>query len=89
MLMDEFASVLSIADHVVLSEIMGSREINTYGVHVSQLADKIDGSVWLDSFDKIADYIVDNAREGDLVITLGCGDIYKAAKLMLKKYDEQ
>ena len=37
----------------------------------------------------IADYIVDNAKEGDLVITLGCGDIYKAAKIMLNKYAEK
>lgn len=89
MLMDDFAEVLSIADRVVLSEIMGSREKNTYGVYSSQLADKIDGSVWFNTFDEIADYIAANAEEGDLVITLGCGDIYKAAKLILQKYDNK
>lgn len=89
MLLDEFARVLSIADQVVLSQIMGSREKNTYGVHTSQIAEKIDGSVHFDTFDEIADYIVDNAKEGDLVITLGCGDIYKAAKIMLNKYSEK
>ncbi len=85
MLMDDFARVLSIADKVVLSQIMGSREVNTYGVHVSELAEKIDGSVYFDTFEEIADHIVKEAKEGDLVITLGCGDIYKAAKIMLKK----
>ena len=89
MLLDEFARVLKIADQVVLSQIMGSREKNTYGVHTSQIAEKIDGSVYFDTFEEIADYIVDNAKEGDLVITLGCGDIYKAAKIMLKKYEEK
>ncbi len=85
MLMDDFARVLSIADKVVLSQIMGSREVNTYGVHVSELAEKIDGSVYFDTFEEIADHIVKEAKEGDLVITLGCGDIYKSAKIMLKK----
>ena len=87
MLINDFAKALKIADRVVMTEIMGSREVNTYGVHTSQLADMIEGSVWYETFDEVAQYIVDNAREGDLVITLGCGDIYKAAKIMLKKYD--
>ena len=30
-----------------------------------------------------ADWVKQNAREGDLVITLGCGDIYKASKMMV------
>ena len=86
MLLSEFADALSIADRIVMTEIMGSRERNTYGVHTSQLADKIPGSVWFETFDEVARHIVDTAQPGDLVITLGCGDIYKAAKLMLKYY---
>jgi len=35
----------------------------------------------------VASYVVDNAEEGDLVITLGCGDIYKAAKIMISMLD--
>ncbi|MBC8584120.1 UDP-N-acetylmuramate--L-alanine ligase [Youxingia wuxianensis] len=85
MLMDDFAKALSIADHVVMSEIMGSREKNTYGVYTSHLAEKIPGSVWFPEFEEIADYVMKNAQEGDLVITLGCGDVYKCAKLMLNK----
>lgn len=86
MLLDDFAEVLAIADHVVMTEIMGSREVNTYGIYTADLAAKIPGSVWFPSFEEVAQYVVDHAQPGDLVITLGCGDIYKAAKLMLKKY---
>lgn len=89
MLLDDFARVLSIPDQVVMSEIMGSREVNTYHIYTKDLAAKIPGSVWFPTFEEIADYIVANAQPGDLVITLGCGDIYKAAKLMLKKYEEK
>jgi len=80
MLMDEFAEVLKIPDHVVMTEIMGSREVNTYGVYTSQLAEKIPGSVWFEDRDDVVKYVVDHAEEGDLVLTLGCGDIYKEAK---------
>lgn len=85
MLMQDFADVLKIADRVVLAEIMGSREVNTYNVYSKDLAAKVPGSVWFPTFREIADYVVKNAEPGDLVITLGCGDIYKAAKMMLGK----
>ncbi|MDR3644972.1 MAG: UDP-N-acetylmuramate--L-alanine ligase [Clostridia bacterium] len=85
MLMDDFVSVLKIADRVVLAEIMGSREQNTYNVYSGDLAAKLPGSIVIPDFEEIADYVMQNAVDGDLVITLGCGDIYKAAKRMLKK----
>ena len=83
LLLDDFAKVLPIADKVVMSAIMGGREINTYGITTQQLADKIPESVWFETFPEIAEYVLKNAEEGDLVITLGCGDVYKCAKLML------
>lgn len=85
MLMDDFAEVLKIPDHCVMTEIMGSREINTFNVYTSQLAEKIPNSVWFNTFDEVSDYVLKNAQAGDLVLTLGCGDIYKAAKIMIKK----
>lgn len=88
MLMDDFAEALKIPDHAVLTEIMGSREINTYGVYSSQLCEKIPGSVWYDTFDEVIDYVMKRAQSGDLIITLGCGDIYKAAKKMALLYEK-
>jgi len=83
LLLDDFAAALSIADRVVMTKIMGAREINTYGISTAQLAEKIPGSVWFDEFSEVAHYIVQYAQEGDLVITLGCGDVYKAAHIMI------
>lgn len=83
MLLDDFAQVLSIADRTVLSEIMGSREKNTYNIYSADLAAKIDGCVWFPTFQEIADYMTEVVRPGDLVITLGCGDIYKCARMMI------
>ena len=84
MLLDDFARVLQIADKVVMTEIMGSRErAEDYAVRTKDLAAKIPGSVWYDTFDEVVDHVMKNARPGDLVITLGCGDIYKASKMMV------
>lgn len=89
MLFDDFVRVLQIPDRCIMTEIMGSREINTYGIYTEQLAEKIPGSVWFNTFEEVAQYAVDNAESGDLIITLGCGDIYKAAKIMIKKLKER
>lgn len=84
MLLDDFAKALSIADKVVLTEIMGSREKNTYNIYSKDLAAKIDGCVWFPTFEEVAEYVVDNVREGDLVITTSCGDVYKVADMMIE-----
>ena len=86
---DEFVEVLQIPDLCVMSEIMGSREINTYNIYTKDLAEKIPGSVWFNTFDEIADYTISIAKEGDLIITLGCGDIYKAAFMMIEKMKDK
>ena len=82
--LDEFAQALKIPPKVVLSAIMGGREHNTYGIETKHMAEKIPGSVWFETFEEIADYVMQNAQEGDLVLTMGCGDVYKCAKMMLK-----
>ena len=85
LLFDDFVKALQIPDKCVMTEIMGSREVNTYGIYTKDLAEKIPGSVWFNSFEEIADYVLANAKKGDIVITLGCGDIYKCAKIMVQK----
>ena len=85
LLLDDFATVLSIADKCVISKIMGSREVNTIGIKAKDLSDKVPGSVQIDELKDIAEYVCKNAQDGDLVITLGCGDVYKAARMMVEK----
>lgn len=82
---DEFVDVLKIPDRCVMTEIMGSREVNTYDIYTSQLAEKIPGSVWFNTQEEVADYVVKNAKAGDLVLTMGCGDIYKSAFMMIER----
>ena len=69
-LLEDFAQALSIPNHLVMTEILAVREENK----------------WFDSFEKIADYVMEQAQPGDLILTLGGGDIYKCANLIVEKY---
>ena len=82
MLLGDFAEALSIADKVVVSEILPVREVNTYGIHSRDLTDKIENSVYIPDFEQIIEYILKNARPGDLVLTLGGGNVYRCANMI-------
>ena len=87
--LNDFAEALAIPDHLIMTEILAVREENTYNIHTSDLAAKVPGSVWFDSFDKIAEYVMENAQSGDLILTLGGGDIYKCANLIVERYQNR
>ena len=87
--LDEFAKALSLADTAIVSDIMGSRETNTYGIHSTQITEQMANGVYLATFPEIADYIVTNAQAGDLVLTMGGGDVYKCARLIVQKLKEK
>ena len=85
LLKDEFIDALSVADKVIMTPIMGSREVNTYGISSEVIADKLPCAVVVDGFENIADKIIETAKAGDIVITMGGGDIYKAAHIVQEK----
>jgi UDP-N-acetylmuramate--alanine ligase len=89
LLLDEFAKVLKIPDHVIMTEILPVREENTYNIHTSDLEAKIPGSCHFETFEEIANYVIGKAAPNDLIITIGGGDIYKCANLIVKKYEEK
>jgi len=83
-LFDEFCESFGEADEVIFAEIYAAREKNTFGISSKDLADKIDGALFIDSFEKIAEYVKKNAKEGDLVVSMGAGDVFKVHQLLLK-----
>jgi UDP-N-acetylmuramate--alanine ligase len=84
-MLNEFAAALSIADKVTLTEIMGGREVNSYNVETEDLSVLIKDSNWFKEFEQVADYVTSNSQYGDLIITLGCGDVNKVAKIIVEK----
>ena len=85
LLKEEFIKALSIADKVILTPIMGSREVNTYGIKSEDIAEGLPDAVVVDDFENVADKVVEIAEDGDIVITMGGGDIYKAAHIIQKR----
>ncbi len=84
MLLDDFAKALSIPDQAIISEILPVRETNTYNIYNTDLGNKIDGAVCIDTFEDITKYICENAKDGDLVLTMGGGNVYMCANMILK-----
>jgi len=89
-MLDEFAESLSGADKVTLTEVMGGREVNNHDVCSADLAERVRISGdkacnWFVDFEEVADYVSANSQPGDLIITLGCGDVNKVAHLIVEK----
>ncbi len=88
MLMDDFAKALKIPNTAIISEILPVRETNTYNVYSTDLGAKVPNSVCLDTFDEITEYIKENAKPGDLVLTMGGGNVYMCANQIVKALSE-
>ena len=82
-LFDDFAEALSLADQVVLTDIYSAREINTVGVNVVDLKNKIKNCVYISSFEDIASYFKENAKPGDVIIYMGAGNINDGIKYLI------
>ena len=70
---------------LVLADIYAAREKDTGLVSSAELAADIPGALYLPSFEAIEDYLAKSAGPGDLVITMGAGDVYKIGENLLKK----
>ena len=84
-LFDDFVRELQKPDVVVLAEIYAARERNTIGISSMDLVNKIPGAVYCETLPQVTDYLRQNAREGDVILTVGAGDIYRAGEALLEK----
>ncbi len=84
-LFDDFVRELKQADLVILTDIFAARETNTVGISSRDLAEQIPGSVYCPSLDETAEKLREIAREGDLILTVGAGDIYTVGEMLAKQ----
>ena len=83
-LFEEFIRELQKADYLVLAEIYAARERNTVGISSQDLVARIPGSVYCETLPQVTEHLREIAREGDLILTVGAGDIYRAGEALLK-----
>ena len=86
---EEFQEALSLADVVVLADIYAAREKNTIGISSQDLKDAMEKKGinvhYFPSFGEIEDFLLQNCTQGDLLITMGAGDIDRVGDELLGK----
>lgn len=87
-LFDEFVDALSLADHIILPDIYAARETDTLGVSSSQLAEalRMKGCdvYYISNFSEIRAFCLEHCKKGDLLITMGAGDVVNIGEDLLK-----
>ncbi|TLN24691.1 hypothetical protein FDZ71_01830 [bacterium] len=88
-LMQEFSTCFSGADQVIITRIYAARETDTLGIHGKDLVDRIiqsgDNAIYLDTFPEIVDYLSAHVSEGDLILTVGAGNIVDVAQMLTER----
>ena len=84
-LFDDFVRELKKPDVVILSEIYAARERNTVGISSLDLAKQIPGAVYCETLPEVTDQLRKIVQEGDVVITMGAGDIFRAGDALFEK----
>lgn len=86
--LQDFADALSKADHVILAKIYEAREKDIYGVSSDDIRKLIEKNnvpcEYITDFADIEKFVIDNCKEGDLVITMGAGNIIEVGENLIK-----
>lgn len=88
-LLPDFAKALTLADHVVLADIYAARETDNLGISSEDLQRQIQElgtpCEYFPTFDEIENYLLEHCTQGDLLITMGAGDVVKIGEHLLGK----
>ena len=80
----DFVRELKKADVLVVAEIYAARERNTIGISSRDLVQQIPGSTYCETLPQVTDFLRSVVQPGDVVITMGAGDIFRAGEALLK-----
>lgn len=87
-LLEDFAKALLNFDHIIVTDIYAARETNTFNISSLDLVNHIntfnDKAIYMKDFQDIANYIRENVKEHDIVLTLGAGTIEKVGKMIVE-----
>ena len=83
-LLHDFVEVLKEPDITLLAEIFAARESNDIGISSRDLAEQIPGARYCATLPEVTAALRELARPGDLILTVGAGDIYTAGETLVK-----
>ena len=86
--LDEFADSLKSFDHIIVTKIYAAREINTFGISEDDMIKALDKigkkAICIMELEDVANYLKENVKEKDLVLTLGAGNVTKISDMITK-----
>ncbi len=84
-LFDDFVAALSGAEHIILPDIYAAREKNEVGMTSQKIAEQLPNARAMSGFDDIAATLLRDAQPGDLILTMGAGDVWKIGDIIVAK----
>ncbi|MDO5301683.1 MAG: UDP-N-acetylmuramate--L-alanine ligase [Tissierellia bacterium] len=92
LLLDSFATSFGIADLTIITDIYAAREKDYGDIHSKTLVDAIrqqgDTACYMSGFEEVKEFILKHGQPGDLVVTMGAGDVYQIGEMLLKTESE-
>ena len=76
-LFDDFVEQLKRPNVLLLAEIFAAREKNTIGISSAALAERVEGAEFYPTFPELEEELKRKAQPGDIILTVGAGDVYK------------
>ena len=88
-LFPEFVDALTHADHVILADIYAARETDTLGMSSEMIAEELKkkgcDAYYFPSFEEIENFCLDKCQKGDVLITMGAGNVVNIGENLLKR----
>ncbi|OON97527.1 MAG: UDP-N-acetylmuramate--L-alanine ligase [Epulopiscium sp. Nele67-Bin005] len=82
-----FAESLSLADHIIITDIYAAREKDPKDIHAKDIVTLLENKgcdvTYIEDFDEIADHLLINCVPKDMIITMGAGNINQVADILL------
>jgi len=87
LLKDQFSKAFFDADKIIISDIYAASEKPIPGISGKTIVDGIQNkeAIYMPRKEKIAEYLLQDIKEGDLILTLGAGDIYTVGREILAR----
>ena len=88
-LFDSFATAFTDADVIIIADIYAAREKDNGTINAQQLADEIvrhnKNALYCGNFQQITNYLNTHCKKGDLLLTVGAGDVYRVGEMFLNE----
>ena len=87
-LLNEFANAFYNADNVIITDIYAAREKDTGEINSEDLVNEIrktsNNAIYIKDFSDIESYLKDNLKSGDILLTIGAGNVYKVGEELIE-----